>query len=168
MAQNSNNTPNNITYRQMVGTFSDIATNHLQLQSFNSGSLNDLDIEKLDADKFPLLYITPKPATVDAQTLMYSFDVVVADQIQEDMADIDDTYSETLLIIKDVISNFRHYSPPCCCFSWLMPSIFSNKLSKSSIILRIWFSSAVALLALSSAAPVAMSIFKASRINILA
>ena len=107
MAQNSNNTPNNITYRQMVGTFSDIATNHLQLQSFNSGSLNDLDIEKLDADKFPLLYITPKPATVDAQTLMYSFDVVVADQIQEDMADIDDTYSETLLIIKDVISNFR-------------------------------------------------------------
>ena len=91
----------------MVGTFSDIATNHLQLQSFNSGSLNDLDIEKLDADKFPLLYITPNPATVDAQTLMYSFDVVVADQIQEDMADIDDTYSETLLIIKDVISNFR-------------------------------------------------------------
>ena len=107
MAQNSNNTPNNITYRQMVGTFSDIATNHLQLQSFNSGSLNDLDIEKLDADKFPLLYITPQPATVDAQTLTYSFDVVVADQIQEDMADIDDTYSETLLIIKDVIANFR-------------------------------------------------------------
>jgi len=107
MAQNSNNTPNNITYRQMVGTFSDIATNHLQLQSFNSGSLNDLDIEKLDADKFPLLYITPQPATVDAQTLTYSFDVVVADQIQEDMTDIDDTYSETLLIIKDVISNFR-------------------------------------------------------------
>lgn len=33
--------------------------------------------------------------------------MVVADQIQEDMADIDDTYSETLLIIKDVISNFR-------------------------------------------------------------
>ena len=107
MAQNSNNTPNNITYRQMVGTFSDIATNHLQIQSFNSGSLNDLDIEKLDADKFPLLYIPPQPAIVDAQTLTYSFDVVVADQIQEDMTDIDDTYSETLLIIKDVIANFR-------------------------------------------------------------
>ena len=102
MAQNSNNTPNNITYRQMVGTFSDIATNHLQLQSFNSGSLDDLDIEKLDADKFP-----PQPAIVDAHTLTYSFDVVVADQIQEDMTDIDDTYSETLLIIKDVIANFR-------------------------------------------------------------
>tara|TARA_R110001599_G_scaffold225549_4_gene424686 strand:- start:755 stop:1252 length:498 start_codon:yes stop_codon:yes gene_type:complete len=107
MAQDSNNTPNNITYRQMVNTFSEIATNHLQIQSFNSGSLNDLDIEKLDADKFPLLYITPQPAIVDAQTLTYTFDVVVADQIQEDMTDIDDTYSETLLIIKDVISNFR-------------------------------------------------------------
>jgi hypothetical protein len=107
MAQNSNNTPNNITYRQIVNTFNNIATNHLQIQSFNSGSLNDLDIEKLDADTFPLLYITPQPATVDMQTLTYSFDVVVADQIQEDMVDIDDTYSETLLIIKDVISNFR-------------------------------------------------------------
>ena len=107
MAQDSNNTPNNITYRQMVNTFSQIATNHLQIQSINSGSLNDLDIEKLDADKFPLLYITPQPAIVDAQTLTYTFDVVVADQIQEDMTDIDDTYSETLLIIKDVISNFR-------------------------------------------------------------
>jgi len=107
MAQNSNNTPNNITYRQMVGTFSDIATNHLQIQSFNSGSLDDLDIEKLDADKFPLLYITPQPAIVDAHTLTYSFDVVVADQIQEDMADINDAYSETLLILKDVIANFR-------------------------------------------------------------
>ena len=107
MAQDSNNTPNNITYRQMVNTFSEIATNHLQIQSFNSGSLNDLDIEKLDADKFPLLYITPQPAIVDAQTLTYTFDVVVADQIQEDMTDIDDTYSETLLIIKAVISNFR-------------------------------------------------------------
>tara|TARA_R100000808_G_C2146531_1_gene154463 strand:- start:2404 stop:2901 length:498 start_codon:yes stop_codon:yes gene_type:complete len=107
MAQDNNNTPNNITYKQMINTFSDIATNHLQIQSFNSGSLDDVDIEKLDADKFPLMYITPLPVSVDAQTLTYSFDVIIADRIQEDMADIDDAYSETLLIIKDVISNFR-------------------------------------------------------------
>jgi hypothetical protein len=107
MAQDTNNTYNNITYRQMINTFESISDNHLQLKSFNSGSLSDVDIEKMDATQFPLLYVSPQPATVDTQTLEYTFDVIVADQIQEDMADIDDTYSETLLIIKDVISNFR-------------------------------------------------------------
>ena len=107
MAQNSNNTPNNITYRQMIETFNNIATNHFQIQSYNSGSMEQVDIEKLNADKFPLLYVEPQPVSVDVQTLTYTFEVIVADQIQEDMSDIDDTYSETLLILKDVISNFR-------------------------------------------------------------
>ena len=31
----------------MINTFSDIATNHLQIQSFNSGSLDDVDIAAL-------------------------------------------------------------------------------------------------------------------------
>jgi hypothetical protein len=39
--------------------------------------------------------------------MTYSFTVIIADQIQEDLVDLDDTYSETLLIIKDVIANFR-------------------------------------------------------------
>ena len=107
MANNSNPTPNNITYRQMIDTFKTIATNHYQIQSFNSGSLNDVDIEKLDVTNFPLLYVTPNPAVVDAQTLTYSFDVIVATIIQEDFADLDDAYTEMLLILKDVIAEYR-------------------------------------------------------------
>jgi hypothetical protein len=107
MAQDNNKTYKNITYKQMVETFESIATNNKVIQSFNSGSLNDVDIEKLDADKFPLMYITPNPVTVDAQTITYSFDVIVAQIIQEDYTGLDDAYTETLLLIKDVISNFR-------------------------------------------------------------
>ena len=107
MANNSNPTPNNMTYRQMIDTFSTIATNHYQIQSFNSGSLNDVDLEKLDVTNFPLLYVTPNPAVVDAQTLTYSFDVIVATIIQEDFADLDDAYTEMLLILKDVIAEYR-------------------------------------------------------------
>jgi|TARA_R100000742_G_C4274926_1_gene95129 hypothetical protein len=107
MAQNDNKTYKNITYKQMVDTFESIATNNKVIQSFNSGSLNDVDIEKLDADKFPLMYITPNPVTVDAQTITYSFDVIIAELIQEDYTGLNDAYTETLLLMKDVISNFR-------------------------------------------------------------
>tara|TARA_R110002020_G_scaffold3023_2_gene14008 strand:+ start:42 stop:539 length:498 start_codon:yes stop_codon:yes gene_type:complete len=107
MAQNDNKTYKNITYKQMVDTFETIATNNKVIQSFNSGSLNDVDIEKLDADKFPLMYITPNPVTVDAQTITYSFDVIIAELIQEDYTGLNDAYTETLLLMKDVISNFR-------------------------------------------------------------
>ena len=107
MAQDGNTTPNNITFRQMVDTFETIATKHYQLQSFKSGGLDETDINKLDATDFPLLYVEPQTATVDAQTLTYSFDVIVADLIQNDMSDRDDAYTSTLLIIKDVISQFR-------------------------------------------------------------
>ena len=106
MAQN-NLTHMNITYRQVIETFENIATNHLMIQSFNSGSLNDVDIEKMDLSKFPLLYVTPQPVVVNAQTLTYSFEVIVATQIREDMTDLNDAYSETLLLLKDVIANFR-------------------------------------------------------------
>jgi hypothetical protein len=107
MAQDSNKTYRNITYRQMIETFETIATKHYVLQSFKTGSLNDVDIEKMDLQNFPLLYVEPNPVDVDAQTITYSFDVIVADRIQEDLADQTDAYSETLLIMKDVIANFR-------------------------------------------------------------
>lgn len=106
MAQDNNNTYMNITYRQMINTFEDIATNHHEIHSFNSGSLNDIDIEKMNLSQFPLMYVEPEPVSVDAQTLTYSFTVIIADQIQEDMTGLNDAYSETLLILKDVIANF--------------------------------------------------------------
>lgn len=107
MAQDSNNTYKNISFRQMIQTFETIATNHHEINSFNSGSLSDVDIEKMDLANFPLMYVEPEPVSVNAQTMTYSFTVIIADQIQEDLVDLDDTYSETLLIIKDVIANFR-------------------------------------------------------------
>ena len=107
MAQNSNKTYRNITYREMIDTFEKIAEKSHVIQSFNTGSLNDVDIEKMDLNNFPLLYVEPNPVNVDAQTITYSFDVIIADQIQEDLADQTDAYSETLLMMKDVIANFR-------------------------------------------------------------
>lgn len=124
MAQNTNPTPRNITFRQIVDTFETIAEKHLQIKSFNSGSLQEVDIEKMDLELFPLLYITPNPVVIDAQTIVYSFDVIIADatgvdELRElrsmkksasyfaDYSSLNDTYNETLWIMRDVIANFR-------------------------------------------------------------
>lgn len=118
------NSKNNITFRNIVDTFRTIAEKHFQLQSFHSGQLDNVDIEKLDTNRFPLLYAEPQPATVDIGTLTYTFDIIVADRIIENKKDldtgtiannfqsiysdaVDDAYSNTLQIMKDVISEFR-------------------------------------------------------------
>tara|TARA_R110002020_G_scaffold164573_1_gene351376 strand:- start:19062 stop:19610 length:549 start_codon:yes stop_codon:yes gene_type:complete len=124
MAQNNNPTPRNMTFRQIVDTFETIADKHDLIKSFDSGSLQEVDIEKMDLELFPLLYITPNPVTIDTQTIIYSFDVIIADhtgggekgqrrqmkksqQIFSNYRGLNDTYNQTLWIMRDVISNFR-------------------------------------------------------------
>tara|TARA_Y100001973_G_C5207250_1_gene342508 strand:- start:4945 stop:5439 length:495 start_codon:yes stop_codon:yes gene_type:complete len=101
------NTPNNVTYRNVIDTFNTIATNHFEIKFFKTGSLNDVDIDKLDATQFVMMYVEPQPVSIDTQTLTYSFDVIIADRILEDYSNQTDAYSETLQIMKDVIANFR-------------------------------------------------------------
>ena len=120
MALTTNQTPRNMTYRQLVEMFQQIAYNHHQLNNnFTDGSIDDIDIEKLDIKQFPFLHVSPLPVSIDAQTITYSFEIIVADMTELDnivdrrAANVraaspeGDAYSETLNIIKDVIANFR-------------------------------------------------------------
>ncbi len=96
-----------ITFRNVVGYLDTIAENHLELQSFHSGFLDEVDINKLNAPDYPILYAEPGSATIDQGSLTYSFDVYVLDMIQEDMDDRNDTFSENLQILQDVINEFK-------------------------------------------------------------
>ena len=96
-----------ITFRNVVGYFETITTNHLELQSFHSGFLDEVDINKLGAEDYPILYAEPGTATIDQGSLTYSFDVYVLDLLREDMSDRNDTFSENLQILQDVINEFK-------------------------------------------------------------
>lgn len=96
-----------ITFKNLVNAFSDITTNHYQLQKFLSGELSEIDPEKLDQTQFPMMFLQPNIATVDVRTMTYSVDIFILTLIQDDGTGIDDSYSETLLILKDVIAEFR-------------------------------------------------------------
>jgi hypothetical protein len=120
MATLGNRTPRNMTYRQLVDMFQEICFNRRQIeQNFSQGSIDEIDINKLDITDFPFLHISPLPVSIDTQTMTLSFEVIVADMTQlENVVDRSgsgvrgtspegDAYSETLNILKDIIANFR-------------------------------------------------------------
>ena len=97
-----------ITFRNVVGYLDTIATQHYELKSFHSGFLDEVDIAKLGAENYPILYSEPGSAIIDTGVLTYSFTIYVLDMLQEDMDDRDDTFSENLQILQDVINEFKH------------------------------------------------------------
>jgi uncharacterized UPF0160 family protein len=96
-----------ITFRNVVGYLDTIAENHLELQSFHSGFLDEVDINKLGAEDYPILYAEPGSAIIDQGSLTYSFNIYVLDMLQEDSDDRNDTFSENLQILQDVINEFK-------------------------------------------------------------
>ena len=96
-----------ITFRNVVGYLDTIAENHLALQSFHSGFLDEVDINKLGAEDYPILYAEPGSATIDQGSLTYSFNIYVLDMLQEDSDNRNDTFSENLQILQDVINEFK-------------------------------------------------------------
>ena len=105
-----------ITFRNVVGYLETIADKHYEIKSFHSGELDEVDINKLGATDYIILYAEPGTVVVDRGVLTYSFTLYVMDMINDqDLGDSPnnqrlgrvDTYSETLQIMQDVINEFH-------------------------------------------------------------
>jgi|TARA_R100001594_G_scaffold43680_1_gene75817 hypothetical protein len=105
-----------ITFRNVVGYLETIAEKHYEINSFHSGMMDEVDINKLGATDYTILYAEPGSATINQGVLTYSFTIYVMDMINEEVGDEPnkqrvgrvDAYSETLNILKDVIAEFKH------------------------------------------------------------
>ena len=104
-----------ITFRNVVGFFETIAEKHLQINRFHSGFMDELDINKLGATDYVILYAEPGNATINTGVLTYTFTIYVLDMINDEVGDAPnnerlgrvDTYSENLSILQDVINEFK-------------------------------------------------------------
>jgi hypothetical protein len=105
-----------ISFRNAVGYLETIASKHLQINSFHSGMMDEVDINKLGATDYVILYAEPGSATINQGVLTYSFTIYVMDMVNDEVGDAPnkqrigrvDAYSETLNIIQDVIAEFKH------------------------------------------------------------
>ena len=96
-----------VTFKNVIDDFSDIATNHYLINSFHSGFLDEVDVNKLDQSDFPILYCEPGVATIDMGVLTYSFTIFVLDMLKEDLSNRNDVWTNTLEISQDIIAEFR-------------------------------------------------------------
>tara|TARA_B000000532_G_scaffold111986_3_gene89980 strand:- start:944 stop:1453 length:510 start_codon:yes stop_codon:yes gene_type:complete len=96
-----------ITYKNIVDDFNTIATNHFLINSFHSGLLDEVDIEKMDSSNFPILYVEPGNTNIDKGVLTYTFKVFTMNLVKEDLSNREEVWSEMLQIMQDVIAEFR-------------------------------------------------------------
>ena len=104
-----------ISFRNVLGYLETIAEKHLMINSFHSGFMDEVDINKLGATDYVILYADPGTATIDKGVMTYSFTIYVLDMINEEVGDAPnkerlgrvDTLSENLNILQDVISEFH-------------------------------------------------------------
>jgi hypothetical protein len=105
-----------ITFRNVVGYLETIAEKHYMINSFHSGFLDEVDINKLGATDYVILYAEPGTAVIDKGVLTYNFTIYVLDMINDEVGDAPnkerlgrlDTLSENLQIMQDVINEFHH------------------------------------------------------------
>ena len=105
-----------ITFRNVVGYLETIAEKHYMINSFHSGFMDEVDINKLGATDYVILYAEPGTAVIDKGVLTYNFTIYVLDMINDEVGDAPnkerlgrlDTLSENLQIMQDVINEFQH------------------------------------------------------------
>ena len=114
-----------ITFRKVIEVFETIALNHYNIQTFHSGMMDEVDINKLGLQDYIILYAEPGSATIDTGVMTYNFTLYVLDMINEEVDEETvvsstisgrknrqrqgrvDTYSENLQILQDVINEFK-------------------------------------------------------------
>jgi hypothetical protein len=104
-----------ITFKKALEFFETIATKHYNINSFHSGMMDEVDINKLGAEDYIILYAEPSNATLNNGVMTYSFTIYVMDMINNEIGDAPnkqrlgrvDTYSQTLSILQDVIAEFK-------------------------------------------------------------
>ena len=104
-----------ITFRNAVGFLETIADKHYMINSFHSGFMDEVDINKLGATDYIILYAEPGAATVDKGIMTYTFTIYILDMINDAIGDAPnkqrlgrvDTLSENLQILNDVINEFH-------------------------------------------------------------
>jgi len=105
-----------ISFRNVVGYLETIADKHYEINSFHSGMMDEVDINKLGATDYVILYAEPGNVVINQGVLIYNFTIFVMDMINDEVGDSPnkqrlgrvDGYSETLNILQDVVAEFKH------------------------------------------------------------
>lgn len=91
--------------KEITGQFRLMATAHKEIKSFHTNSLEEMDVKKWNVVDYPLLYAQVVSSTVEEGVTTFDYEVIVADLvIEKQLPTLDEVYTETFLILQDVIA----------------------------------------------------------------
>tara|TARA_R100000655_G_scaffold4623_4_gene14959 strand:+ start:807 stop:1319 length:513 start_codon:yes stop_codon:yes gene_type:complete len=111
-----------ITFKNATELLETIAKKHHQIHSFHSGFMDEVDINRLGATDYIILYAEPGTATINKGTMTYTFTLYVLDMVNKAIKETSsnepffetnekigriNTLSENLQIMNDVINEFH-------------------------------------------------------------
>lgn len=110
-------TPKEVNFKTLATDFQILANFHKQLNSFGLGDIDQLTYwneqrlketnEHYQSPYYPLLYVVPSKVENDLQYKVWEFNTTVSDIVEDSLQNNEDTLSDTLQILQDVISQFR-------------------------------------------------------------
>ena len=110
-------TPKEVNFKTIASDFQILANFHKQLNSFGLGDIDQLtywnesrlkeDNTTFNSPYYPLLYVVPSKVENDLQYKTWEFNTTVSDIVEDSLQNNEDTLSDTLQILQDVISQFR-------------------------------------------------------------
>lgn len=94
-----------ITFNNIVDDFKTFCTNHLQINTFYSGETWNFQTM---TNVYPAVIMLPQPSSIDRGRIVLTFNLFIMDILNKDNSNLDEIYSDTLLIMTDMISYFRN------------------------------------------------------------
>ena len=110
-------TPKEVNFKTLAVDFQTLANLHKQLNSFGLGDIDQLSYwtqsrlkeenTQSNSPYYPLLYVVPSKVENDLQYKVWEFNTTVSDIVEDALQNNEDTLSDTLQILQDIIAQFR-------------------------------------------------------------
>ena len=110
-------TPKEVNFKTIAVDFQTLANLHKQLNSFGLGDIDQLSYwtqsrlkeenTQSNSPYYPLLYVVPSKVENDLQYKVWEFNTTVSDIVEDSLQNNEDTLSDTLQILQDIVAQFR-------------------------------------------------------------
>ena len=92
----------NKTYNNVIDTLKALGEKHNQIKTTTVGDIFDIDLEQNTL--YPLMHLNPLSVNTRRTELVYNFQVLIMDLVNDDNSNEQEVYSDVLQMCVDVIS----------------------------------------------------------------
>lgn len=88
------------TLNQIINELKEIANQHLQINSFNAGTLDDFATS--GDTRYPAMWVSYENAAISTRTESYSFSIWIVDRVKKDRSNLIEVHSDCKSILNDI------------------------------------------------------------------